>query len=78
MHKQNLQAYELCLTDMYRVDKITEVGRAIEVKNLARLILSEGQEQAKAVNRPDGKVKLILGMASQSVHCKDGHKAGKL
>ena len=81
------QFYVLSITDMYGkrhliealgVNSITEVERAPKVRDLVRIFLGAGKEQARLFKRTYGAVHLLLGMASRSLHSRDGRKAGNL
>ena len=57
------------------MDKIAEIDSAPQVEGLAQLFPEAGTLATQAFTRPYGTVKVLLGMPSWSVHCKDGRQA---
>ena len=48
------------------------------IKLLRGMFPEAREDEAGAFSRPHGKLDVALGMASRSLHCKDGYKAGDL
>ena len=55
--------------------------RVMKHTSVYKICLSEmygRKHEVETISRPYGKVQLMLGMSSQSLHCTDGMKAGEL
>ena len=87
-HKcKSTKYYELCVLDNYGrthtiqsagEDKLIKVDYQPENQEPARQFPHASKAVIKAFNRPHGQVQLLIGMASRSLHCKDGHETGEL
>ena len=60
------------------MESITNVEHAPDIKGLRGLFPEIEKEMIKAFNRPHGNVDMLLGMASRSLHYKNGHRTGEL
>ena len=60
------------------VDTITSMAEADRVKDLVMLFQEATRQAKQAFVRPHGTLNVLLGMASRSLHCKDGLEAGQL
>ena len=60
------------------LEHITEVKHAPLVKLLRGMFPGYKEDVAGAFYRPHGKVDVVAGMASRSLHCRDGYEAGDL
>ena len=79
--------YNICLADMQSrkhkveaigMDSLLAIDPAPEVRELTMQFPSANQYEKEVFSRPYGKVQLMLGMASQSLHCTHGMEAGEL
>ena len=67
--------YSLSLADLYGKEHMIQ---AIGLDSLTEVESAPKVMKLKLVNRPQRKVNIMLGMASKSLHCKKGLKAGDL
>ena len=84
---QDTREYSLTLRDMngtrqrmraVGIKYITEVKRTPKVKHLRGIFPEAKSDAAEAFSRPYGRVYIMLGMESKSLHFSDGYKAGDL
>ena len=84
---QNKREYSLNLRNMYGarhnmkavgLERIKEVEHALRVKLLRSIFPEAKEDVAEVFSRPHGKVDMVLGMKSRSLHCREKYDAGNL
>ena len=60
------------------MDSKAVVEETREVKDLVNLFPGAVNKAKLAFNRPHGTVNMLIGMATRSLHCKDGLEVGKI